>query len=743
MANPWWRIEWQAGWQQKMLLRGLRPLVALACVVGLGWWLDADAAVMPLVLGVNASALAETDDSWRGRLRAQLATLLAFALMAVAIQASLGLPWMFLGVLLVAVLVLTLLGAVGERYRAITSATLIMGLYVALASRSQSASSLQNLLAPGLLLAGAAWYGVVSVLWAALFPRRQVQQNLAELYEALGEYLRLKARLFEPVRGVDLERRRLALALQNGRVVQALNTCKESLLSRLPPGGPAPRLDAQAAPWLRHAFRQYLVAQDLHERASSSHEHYELLSEVFFHSDVLYRCQRVLALVGLDCQELARGLPAGHLWSREGSTARALEDLEAAIRRVEAQPWPAVEALALAEGSADSPGGGAARPLRSLRALATNLGRMDQVLARASTEGPLPQEWVDTSLLDRGPRDFRDGWARVRNELHLRSPLLRHGLRLCVALAAGFTLARATGDRHGLWILLTIVFVCRPQYGDTLRRLGERVWGTVLGLVVGWALLRLFPQEGVQSVAMVVAGVLFVATRQTRYTLATAAITALVLLSFNQIGNGFGLILPRLLDTVAGSVIAALAVWLVWPDWQSRRLPRLAAQVLRSQANYLQEIVAQYRGGKQDHLGYRLARRNAHNADAAFSAAMSALFGEPGRVRRNAAAGMRFLVLSHTLLNYLSALGAHRHEGLEWSGESRFAADAEGLVQALLGLAGALQTGQPVPVAAALNDSAAGAGSDAANADLVRLLQAQLTLALRLLPALRAVAAEL
>ncbi|PZQ54050.1 MAG: hypothetical protein DI563_32855, partial [Variovorax paradoxus] len=44
-------------------------------------------AVIPLFLGAIASALAETDDSWQGRLRAQLVTLACFAVAAFSVEA--------------------------------------------------------------------------------------------------------------------------------------------------------------------------------------------------------------------------------------------------------------------------------------------------------------------------------------------------------------------------------------------------------------------------------------------------------------------------------------------------------------------------------------------------------------------------------------------------------------------------------------------------------------------------------
>ena len=68
----------------------------------------------------------------------------------------------------------------------------------------------------------------------------------------------------------------------------------------------------------------------------------------------------------------------------------------------------------------------------------------------------------------------------------------------------------------------------------------------------------------------------------------------------------------------------------------------------------------QYAQGKSDDLAYRLARRNAHNADAALSTTLANMLMEPGHFRKDADMGFRFLVLSHTLLSYLSGLGAHR-----------------------------------------------------------------------------------
>ncbi|REV44975.1 TIGR01666 family membrane protein, partial [Mycobacterium tuberculosis] len=75
---------------------------------------------------------AETDDSWRGRLRAQLVTLGCFAAIAFAVEAAFGMPLLFIAGLALSAFCLTMLGAVEARYKAIAYATLILAMYATL-----------------------------------------------------------------------------------------------------------------------------------------------------------------------------------------------------------------------------------------------------------------------------------------------------------------------------------------------------------------------------------------------------------------------------------------------------------------------------------------------------------------------------------------------------------------------------------------------------------------------------------
>ncbi|MBZ9558608.1 MULTISPECIES: YccS family putative transporter [unclassified Modicisalibacter] len=657
-------------WTLDKFAYSLRVFLALGGAIALGWHLDRIALTIPLFLGIIASALAETDDNWEGRVRALLVTLVCFAVASLSVELLFPWPWLFAPGLALSAFVFIMLGAVGPRYATIASATLILSVYSMISIEQHGGTSENVWRQPLLLVGGAAWYGLISVIWCALFSRQPLKQSMAQLYRELGEYLIIKATLFEPLRGLDVEERRVALARQNGRVVTALNQAKEMIFRRLE--------GQRGSRKLNRYLRLYFIAQDIHERVSASHYPYSALAEAFFHHDVLFRCQRLLDQQGRACKRLARALLLRQPFDHDQSE-QALEDLHASIVYLRAQRNPDWTPL-----------------LRSLQALARNLTTLENQLSSAQNPDAAVDE-QDASLFDRSPRSITDAWERVRLQLTPGSPTFRHALRLPIALLAGYAVLHLVHPTQGYWILLTTLFVCRPNFGATRRFLRQRIQGTVLGLVVGWALISLFPDPLVQSLIAVIAGVVFFANRERHYIVATAAITTLVLASFNQVGDGFDLILPRLFDTLVGALIAGLAVFFILPDWQGRRLHKVASRALADSTAYLREIIHQYESGKQDDLAYRLARRNAHNADAALSTVLGNMLQEPGHYRKkDADEGFRFLVVSHTLLGYLSALGAHRGTLVASADDAELYAAARRLADDLDAIAARLQAREPI-----------------------------------------------
>jgi len=707
-------------WAHEKASYGLRVLIALGVAMGSCWHAGQLAALPAIFLGIIASAIAETDDNWFGRTKSVLLSLLCFAVSSASVVWLFPHPWAFMVGLALSTFALTLLGALGERYASIAQATVALAIYTMIGLDQHHASGgapTDAWRGSVLLLIGAAWYGALSILWSALFANRPVRERLAQLFVVLGDYLQRKADLFEPVREGDLQARRLALAEQNVRVVDALNAAKTAILSRF---GRSGRPGVQSGLY----FRLYYMAQDFHERASSSHYPYEALTEAFFHSDVLYRCQRLLSLQGRACAALGEAIRLRQPFRYGDDSRLATSDLRQSLDYLHARAEP-----------------GHARLLGSLELLTSNLQNIERRLSESSLSDS-PVEEIDTRLRDSSPHTLREMGRRLLQQLTPGSVLFRHGLRMAVALLAGYLAMRLMHAHNGFWILLTTAFVCRPNYGATRLRLVQRIAGTLAGLGVTWALMQLFTGIEMQLLLALSAALLFFVTRTDRYVLATASITVMALLCFNLLGDGFLLLWPRLVDTVIGCVIAALASFLILPDWQGRRLHEVIANVLASAARYLRQVLLQYDQGQRDDLPYRIARRDMHNADAALSTALSNMLRDPAYVRRNLDAGFRFLALSHVLLGYLSALGAHRAR-LELDAATR---EAGGYVQHALGeIADALSQRRSLPIADESREAGMAEGLEQIADDAEpkqRLLRTQLALVLHLLPRLRGAAQE-
>ncbi|WP_296250733.1 YccS family putative transporter [Pseudomonas sp. UBA4194] len=720
MASKSFRQSMRRLWALDKFSYSVRVFIALSGSMALCWYENEMRLLVPLFLGIIACALAETDDNWQGRISALIVTLSCFSVAAFAVELLFPYPYVFVIALALASFALTMLGALGERYGAIAYATLILSVYTMIGVDQRGGEVTNFWREPVLLVAGAAWYGLLSVLWQALFSNQPVQQALARLFSELGQYLKLKASLFEPIRQLDVEARRLELAKQNGRVVAALNTAKEIILHRVGNGRPGSKVSRY--------LKLYFLAQDIHERASSSHYPYNALAEAFFHSDVLFRCQRLLRQQGVACQRLGESIQLRQPFVYDDSFAEALGDLHASLEHLRIQSNPAWRGL-----------------LRSLRALAANLGTLDRLLSDASNPDRLADA-RDSSLLDRSPRGIKDFWGRIRQNLTPTSLLFRHALRLPLALVICYATVHLIHPSQGYWIMLTTLFVCQPSYGATRRKLGQRIIGTAIGLTVGWALFDLFPSPIIQSLFAIAAGLVFFVNRTTSYTISTAGITLMVLFCFNQTGDGYGLFLPRLFDTLIGSLIAGLAVFLFLPDWQGRKLNKVLANTLACNSTYLRQIMQQYANGKSDDLAYRLARRNAHNADAALSTTLANMLMEPGHFRKEADVGFRFLVLSHTLLSYLSGLGAHR--GTELPSEVReqlIEGAGENLARSIDEIAAGLATRETVQVQSDAEEALANELEQMPEEvdEGQRLVQTQLALICRQLGPLRTLAAHL
>lgn len=621
------RFFYNSGW-----LYNLRILVALTGTAVLPWWLGVTTSTIPLTLGVVAAALTDLDDRLSGRLFNLLITLVCFLLASVSIELLYPYPWLFIIGLALSTWSFILLGSLGQRYATIAFGALLIAIYTMLGVSLYSSWYQQ----PFLLLLGALWYNLLTLLGHVIFPIRPLQDSLARCYQQLAHYLEIKSSLFDP----DIEdndRPLIDVAMANGQLVETLNQAKASLLTRL-------RGD-RGQRGTRRTLHYYFVAQDIHERASSAHIQYDQLRHALRYSDVPFRFQRLLFILSQACLRVSQSILLQQKYQHDHRIERAFFHLNAALDRLEKQGKDLLS-------------------IKALRHLLNNLRAIEAQLVNIQSEQTLERHNHRLSSENRLSEDkitgWSDVWLRICRHLTPQSALFRHAVRMSLVLCTGYSIIQLAGLQHGYWILLTSLFVCQPNYSATRRRLALRIIGTLGGVLFGVPLLYIVPSQEGQLALIVVSGVLFFALRTVQYAQATLFITLLVLMCFNLLGEGLEVAIPRVVDTLLGCAIAWAAVSFIWPDWKFRRLDVVISKAVENNCRYLDAIMVQYHQGKDNGLTYRIARRDAHNSDAELASVVSNMSAEPRTRADTLEQAFRLMCLNHTLLGYISTLGAHR-----------------------------------------------------------------------------------
>lgn len=614
----------------------VRMLIAFTGTAFVPYLLDHQLATIPLTLGVVAAAISDIDDRFSVRLMNLIYTYIGFFITAASVQLLFPYPIAFAVGLIASCIGWILLGSLGRRYATIAYGCLMISVYTMLGVHLFEEWYLQ----PALLVVGAAWYGLLSTISFLLFPVRQLQDQLAASYNALGGFLYAKSNLFD----VDMtpssyQQSMIDLSMENSKLIGLFNNLRVALLTRLK--GDRGQKDT------RRSLQYYFVAQDIHERADSAHIDYQKLTKVFQHSDILFRFQRILSIQGKACQDLAQSILSRTRYTHNKRFKHSFENLRLSLEKLRK------------DGLYDQV------RINALFALYQNLKSIDAQLQNLETERNLVldnAQQPEHQLKDDDIKGMKDIVVRIKQNLTPESVLFRHAIRLSIVLFIGYVFIQMTNIAYGYWILLTALFVCQPNFNATKRRLYLRIIGTLVGIIVGLAIIYFIPSLEGQLVMLVLSGILFFELRSKQYAQATAFITILALINFNLDGSAFAAGFPRFIDTIIGCALAWFGVSFIWPDWKFRRLPRSIQRALQAQCQYLAEVVTQYHQGRNNALNYRVVRRAAHNTDAEVASLISTLATEPNIDSTQKAQAFEFLCLSHTFLSYIAALGAHREQ---------------------------------------------------------------------------------
>ncbi|MGW6010739.1 FUSC family protein [Streptomyces sp. NPDC055210] len=223
----------------------------------------------------------------------------------------------------------------------------------------------------------------------------------------------------------------------------------------------------------------------------------------------------------------------------------------------------------------------------------------------------------------------------MRKELRGGSPITRHATRVSAVAAAGYVLGTALPLGHGYWAPLTSVMVMRPDFSQTYSRAVARLGGTVVGVAVATAVVRLAdPGTYLSGALAVVSAALMYLLMRTGQFAAQGCIAAYVVFLLGMGGEQWTQTVPeRVVLTLLGGLLAMIA-YAVYPAWETPRLRTRLADWLATQGRYAAMVFDAYADpALRSAPDVREALLTARTARAAWHTAVARATAEPVRHR--------------------------------------------------------------------------------------------------------------
>lgn len=590
-------------WQYPHRLNALKVTLSIVLSLILAILLDKFYIGATLALGIVAMALSETTAYYKHRIKTSFISIVSFAIASFFVGTLHPYPWLFGLFLVGSTFFLLLLGGINTRFQKVTFGILLLTVYAILGIENKFLWYEQ----PLLLSAGALLYSVISIGLLYFYPWRVLQEMISTGYSKLAIYVSIKSTLF-PSGKQQQDNIRIQLAQANIDLSKQIDNIKFELdtLKNTP-----------SAEVLQY-YRKWELLQELHTRFASSHERYEVLSNIEF-PELIEGFGQLIRELGFAIEHYAQ-------------TLLSLEPYQHPI----SLRWTTVALSQLIDKNKNN------SQYIALSLLLKNLLEIEALLKS-----------IDTPLAYEDSNDFTDKTSNnvsLKSLLNLNNARFRFSVRLTLCYLVAYLLILHFDISKAGWLWMTCLIISQQTYSATQQRLFNRILGTLLGVILGVFLNFILPTKTGQIVLLLGSIFAFFCWVQTRYTWAVIFITTYVLAIFNlQSHQGLSILLPRVIDTLIAALLVFTATRFLWPDWQYKRLPYLLKNSIKCNKVYFCEL---FDGVSANTFS---KKRKAHQADNELSSAWKNMLSEPKRKRWFLKNAYNLSYLNHAFLSYVLA----------------------------------------------------------------------------------------
>ncbi|WP_432714538.1 FUSC family membrane protein [Pedobacter sp.] len=493
-----------------------------------------------------------------------------------------------------------------------------------------------------LVLAGSAWYTLLSYFIYSLRPYRIVQQTLSESISEVATFLRAKARFYH--HNIDLDKNYASLLQLQVQVHEKQESVRELLFKTR-------EIIRESTPEGRFLLVVFVDMVDLFEQIMSTYYNYKRLHEQFDSSGILAHYEVVVNKIADELDNVAFALKTGGTPLLPNHLMQEVTKLKEHIAQLEAD---------------NTDGAYNTLSIIALKNIEVNI---ENILLRVKTITSYFNEKEKKNLKSRNIETDKFVTRQkidvklVLDNLTFKSSTFRHALRVAIVMLVGFVVSKVLPFSHSYWILLTILVISKPGFSLTKQRNYERIIGTIVGAGIGLASLAFVNDRNILFVILLVCMVLSYSFQRKNYVVSVVFMTPYVLVLFYFLGMGtISVASERIIDTILGSGLAFLGSYLLFPNWEHEKLKDAMVATLKANVNYFEQVTILYFEKTQSLTSYKVARKEVYVTTANMASLFQRMFSEPKSKQMYMKEMHQFTALNHLLASYVATLSLYNKE---------------------------------------------------------------------------------
>lgn len=590
-------------------------------------------------LGTSFVALTDQPGPFIRRRNALTFAIICFVFVALIASLVMNIKILVFAEIIVFGMFFSLIGVYGQRLAAVGSLSLVV-LAIFIDGHLTGANIFKSLL---IFASGCIWFLLIFLIVTTIQPYKLASQMIGENYLQLAEFLKIKANYYQ--KNPDFDRLTTQVIAKQIEIKNLQEETRETVFKTR-------TIVNESTTTSRLLMLMFLNSMDLHEKLMTSESDYQKLQQSFDDTTILVKIHDYLNLLSEEITNIGISLQIG-------TRAKPIASLEEELKYLTNDYFELRNKRISPEN------------FENFMVLRQILMRINEItkeiieIYKVFSQNVKLAKSLSTGLDLRKfmPNEEKLNFKVLKNNISFSSSHFRHALRITIALLIGylFSLFQFLGIGHTYWILITIVAILKPAYSITKKRNLLRLYGTIAGAVIAYAILHYIQINELLFAILLLSMIMCFSFLKGRYFWAVLFMTIYVFLSFNFLspGNVNIIFRDRIVDTIVAAVITSLVAYVVLPVWEHTQNLDLMKKSADCNLIYFQSVISKFLEEDFDIEDYKVKRKNAIISLANLSDNFQRMISEPKNQQKKLEVVHQFVATSHLITAYTASLSQY------------------------------------------------------------------------------------